>query len=213
MHRKRTFLAAIAVACAVLAGIAMADDASTAVLAQARISRPDAAAAPLSSSEVRVEQHGEQILVHAQSDLDSDPTTIWSTLSDYDHLAQFIPDMRSSRSISRAGANVVVEQKGIARFGPIRQSFTVRFAVTEEPDESLSMSGVSGDFKLFDARYEILPLTPHRSRVVYDATIVPRFPVPAVFNVPAMRSMVRDQFGALTAEMLRRTSIRGQGES
>ena len=154
--------------------------------------------------EVRVEQHGDRFFVHAQSEVDADRATIWSTLTDYDHLANFIPNISSSRTISRNGAEAVVEQMGTASFGPMRKSFAVLFAIREQSGESITLSGVGDDFKRCDARYDIVSLTPYRSRIVYEATIVSRLPVPSIFSVPAMRSTISNQFGALIQEVLRR---------
>jgi ribosome-associated toxin RatA of RatAB toxin-antitoxin module len=167
--------------------------------------RVAAVAAP-SRSDVRVEQHGDRIWVHAQSDVDADRTTIWATLSDYDHLAQFIPNMSSSRTISRNGADVVVEQAGTAGLGPIRQKFTVLLAVREELNESITVTAIGGDFRSFDGRYEIVPLTPHRSRIVYEATMVPSTLMPSIVTLPAMRSLINTQFGALVQEVSRRAT-------
>jgi hypothetical protein len=80
----------------------------------------------------------------------------------------------------------------------------VLLAVREKLDESITVSGVGGDFKYFEARYDIVPLTPHRSWLVYEATIVPGLPVPSLLALPAMRSLVSSQFSALVREMLRR---------
>jgi hypothetical protein len=66
------------------------------------------------------------------------------------------------------------------------------------------MSGVGGDFKLYDARYDIVPLTPHHSRIVYEATILPGIPLPSLISLPIMRSMITSQFDALVDEVLRR---------
>ena len=151
-------------------------------------------------------KHGDRIWVHAQSDVDADRSTIWSTLSDYDHLAQFIPNMSSSRMISRNGADVVVEQRGTAGFGPIRQKFTVLLTVREELNESITVAGVGGDFRYFDARYDIVPLTPHRSRIVYEATMAPSTPMPSIVSLPVMRSLISSQFGALVQEVSRRAA-------
>ena len=157
--------------------------------------------------EVRVDRQGNQVRVHAQTDIEVDRTTIWATLSDYDHLAQFIPNMSSSRTVSRDGPNVLVEQKGTAGFGPIRRSFAVLFAVTEHLDEWISMSEIVGDFSRFDARYEIVPLAKGRSRVVYDATIVPWTSTPPLIADAVMRLMIGNQFDALTHEMARRAQV------
>jgi carbon monoxide dehydrogenase subunit G len=202
---KHTLLAAVAIAAGAVANAAPGRDETTVDLADGSIRQPYAAAAASSSpNEVHVERHGSQFLVHARSEVDADTTTIWTTLSDYDHLAQFIPNMSSSRTISRNGAEAVVEQKGVMSFGSIRRSFTVRFEVREQPHESISLSGAGDDLELFDARYDIVPLTPYRSTIVYEATIVSRLPVPSFLGLAAVRSTISSQFGALIQEVLRR---------
>jgi len=153
---------------------------------------------------VRVDRHGDQIRVHAQSELDEDRATVWSTLSDYDHVADFIPEISSSRTVSRNGTEALVEQKGFATFGPIRQNFTVLFEVSEEPGHSISLTSVGGDFKRFEARYDVVPLSAHRSRIVYEATIVPAIALPPLLGLPVMRSMISTQFDHLVQEALRR---------
>jgi len=163
--------------------------------------------------EMRIERQGNQIRVHAQSDVEVDRATIWSTLSDYDHLAQFIPNMSSSRAISRDGPNVLVEQKGTGGLGPIRRSFTATFAVTERLNESISISERAGDFSRFDARYEIVPLASDRSRVVYDATIVPLNSSPSLVNDVVLRLMIANQFDALIHEMERRARVSARAHS
>ena len=161
-------------------------------------------AVALAAAEITVEQHGNEILVHAQSEVDADRATIWSTLSDYDHLAGFIPGMSSSRTVSRTSADAVVEQKGTYGLGPFRQSFTVVLAVREDLNQSITASGIGGDFQYFESRYEIFPVGSHRARIVYQATVVPRTPVPPIIGVLAMRSMIDIQFNALLEEIRRR---------
>jgi carbon monoxide dehydrogenase subunit G len=154
--------------------------------------------------ELRVERQGDDIVVFAQAIVQAGRGAAWSALSDYDHLSDFIPGMLSSRTLSRSGSEAVVEQQGTAGFGPIRQKFTVRLAVTEDLHESITAAGVGGDLKRFASRYELIPVDAHRTRIVYRASIEPSTPVPPLVGVPVMRSMIRDQFDALLAEVERR---------
>src|SRR3989442_642333 len=56
---------------------------------------------------------------------------------DYDNLAQFIPDMKSSRVVSRSGDRVVVEQKGEIGFFFYRQPVDVTLEVLERPQRRI----------------------------------------------------------------------------
>ena len=156
------------------------------------------------SDQVSVERRDPCILVHAQSDLDADTATIWSTLTDYDNLARIIPDMTFSRTVSRLGHDAIVEQRGIVRIGAIHRSFDVFMYVSEYPLEAIIMSTGGGDFSLIEARYDIVSLSPRRSRITYKASIVPALPVPSWLNVPVMRAIIGKQFAALMSEIGRR---------
>ena len=156
---------------------------------------------------MRLERQGNKYACTRKLTSKSIAPPIWATLCDYDHLAKFIPNMSTSRVISRDGPNVLVEQTGTVGFGPIHRSFAAVFAVTEQLDESISISELTGDFGRFDAQYEILPLAMGRSRVVYDATIVPWDSAPQLIDDAVMRLVIGDQFDALIGEIARRAQV------
>jgi len=208
--RKRTilFAATVLFTVSIIAhtGFAQGKSPTDAAPACTALSNQDATkpAAALARAEIKVEEKGDEFLIRAQSDVDANGAAIWSTLSDYDHLAQFVPGMSSSRTVSRSGAEAVVEQKGSAGLGPFRQRFTVLLAVREEMNQSISASGIDGDFRCFKSRYEIVPLGLQRARIVYQATLVPGMPIPPIIGLLAMRSMIGTQFDAVLEEIRRR---------
>jgi carbon monoxide dehydrogenase subunit G len=207
---KRTilFVATVLFTASVLAqtGFGQGKSPTDAAGACAALSNQDTTkpAAALARAEINVEEKGDEFLIRAQSEVEADGAAIWSTLSDYDHLARFIPGMSSSRTVSRTGAEAVVEQKGSAGLGPFRQRFTVLLAVREEMNQSISASGIGGDFRCFKSRYEIVPLGSQRARIVYQATLVPGMPIPPIIGLLAMRSMIGTQFDAVLEEIRRR---------
>ena len=160
----------------------------------------------LAQAEINVAEKGDGFLICATSEVNTDSATIWSTLSDYDHLAGFIPGMLSSRTVSRSGAEAVVEQQGRFGIGPFYRSFTVLLAIREQLNQSISASAIGGDFRCFESRYEVVPLGPQHARIVYQATLVPRTSLPAIVGLPAMRFLIGNQFNALLEEIRRRAS-------
>src|SRR6266571_3683729 len=90
-------------------------------------------AAAAETIETRIERQGEYITVSASAVMQVDARIAWEVLSDYDNLAQFIPDMKSSRVVSRSGDRVVVEQKGEIGFFFYRQPVDVTLEVLEQP--------------------------------------------------------------------------------
>jgi hypothetical protein len=66
-----------------------------------------AAQSAVAAEQIRFEtdNEGELITITASADMQVAPGTVWAVISDYDRLAEFIPDMRSSRVIRRDGAS------------------------------------------------------------------------------------------------------------
>lgn len=59
---------------------------------------------------------GDIVTVRVSAEMQVDLSTVWRTISDYDHLAEFIPNMRSSRVMQRNGVQVLVEPAGASVF-------------------------------------------------------------------------------------------------
>jgi ribosome-associated toxin RatA of RatAB toxin-antitoxin module len=153
---------------------------------------------------VTVECQGSDILVEAHAEVPAGVDATWLTLADYDHFAEFIPDLTSSRTLSREGARAVVGQEAVASFGPFRQKLALVLAVEEERFRSIRAAVVEGDFRRFDARYDVVPLGARRTRVDYHAVLEPTVAMPPFFGVAIMRGQMQRQFQALLGEIGRR---------
>src|SRR4051812_17808556 len=55
-------------------------------------------------------RHGDTVQVRTRAIVKAPLALIWSTLTDYDHLAEFIPGMYKSRLIERRDKTSIVEQ-------------------------------------------------------------------------------------------------------
>jgi len=156
---------------------------------------------------VDVERRGDEVHVEAHAEVDAALAQTWSTLADYDRLAEFIPDMLSSRTLTRTGATAVIEQKAQATFGPFHRRFRLVLAVEEAAGESIRAVAVDGDFRRFDARYDLVAIDVRRTRIDYRAALQPSAGVPPLIGVAVMRSLIRRQFEAMLGEIGRRAAV------
>ncbi|HUL68369.1 MAG TPA: SRPBCC family protein [Burkholderiaceae bacterium] len=156
---------------------------------------------------VDVERQGDEVHVEAHAEVDAALAQTWSTLADYDRLAEFIPDMLSSRTLTRTGATAVIEQKAQATFGPFHRRFRLVLAVEEAAGESIRAVAVDGDFRRFDARYDLVAIDVRRTRIDYRAALQPSAGVPPLIGVAVMRSLIRRQFEAMLGEIGRRAAV------
>ena len=166
-----------------------------------------AAAAPQVSIETA--SQGEGVVVTAFADMQVDLSTAWSVISDYDHLAEFIPDMQSSRVVQRDGDRLLVDQAGHFGFLIFQQAITVRLEVVESPRQHIVARAVSGNLRQMEGRYALELLASGEVRLSEAARLEPDFALPPVVGKAVIRRVMARQFSALVKEILRREAAAG----
>jgi carbon monoxide dehydrogenase subunit G len=149
---------------------------------------------------------GGVISVSASADMQAGLATAWAVLTDYDHLADFIPDMKSSRVVLRNADGALVEQKGAIDFLFFSQPVEVTLAVVEEPQKRITARGVAGNLADLEARYELEPTAAGVS-LRYQGRFVPGFTVPPLIGMSVVRSVLKNRFAAMVGEILRRDAL------
>ena len=153
-----------------------------------------------------IERKGEYITVNASARMQVDARIAWEVLSDYDHLAQFIPDMKSSRVVSRSGDRVLVEQKGDFGFFFYRQPVDVTLEVLEQPQRRIDARRIAGNIRDLQTRYE-LEASDAGVKLDYTGRFIPEFSVPPLFGMPMVRRVVERRFRAMVEEIVRRDAL------
>ena len=164
------------------------------------------------AAEVRVEarRDGDAVRVEASAEVRAAPALAWEVLTGYEHYARFVPDLRSSRVLSRAGATAVVEQRGVAGFFFYRFPMEVTLAVTEVDGDTVRCESIAGNFRELSGVYRLEPTT-EGVRFLYSGRLVPAFALPPLVGLPAVRASVERQFRGLVQEIERRAHVEGEG--
>lgn len=132
------------------------------------------------------------------------PALVWRILTDYEHLADYLPNLTSARVLSRDGDTVILEQLGTARFLFFSRPIRVVVQVHERAPDRIDVSLVEGDMKVYRARWELIPVSgaggaggAGGTRLVYNATIVPKFGVPGFVGTNAVRKDIARMMAAV----------------
>jgi ribosome-associated toxin RatA of RatAB toxin-antitoxin module len=129
------------------------------------------------------------------------PAVVWRILTDYNHLADYLPNLKSTRVVSRNGDRVIVEQLGAARFLFFSQPIRLLVQVNERAPDRIDIGLIEGDMKVYRASWELRPVAgASGTRVVYTATIVPKFDVPGIVGT----SVVKNDIARMMAAALSR---------
>jgi len=161
-----------------------------------------ALAAPVT---VEARHDGEAVLVEASASVHATPQVAWDVLTGYERYAEFIPDLTSSRILSRSGGTAVVEQKGVAGFFLFHFPIEVVLTVSEQPPSAVNSRAVSGTFREMTGVYRLTE-DGDTLRLTYSGRLVPAFRLPPLIGVVALRAAVERQFTALVREIGRRAA-------
>jgi len=154
-----------------------------------------------SDAEVQVEADAAVIRISAQIATKVNRKTAWQVLSDYNHWAEFIPDMLVSRIVSQPGEPLLVEQRGRIPWLPAFPLVVIA-QVQETPYKGLTFQRIAGNIKALDGEWRIQG----RSHVhlIYHSTVEPGFPLPPQMSIEIFRNDAKNRLEAMAREMERR---------
>src|SRR3569833_2266756 len=168
-----------------------------------------AQSAPLPSivhaSADRVHRGGEAYFeVNASGFVHATPEQAWRVLTDYDRLAEFVPDLLSSRLISRKGSQAVVEQRSEASFLFVTHPIHIVVRLSEQPFSSIDVALISGNMKRYSAHWQLAPSVRdgvHGTRIIYSGAMEPDFFIPPVVGESIEQSSMKKMVEAEIREI------------
>jgi ribosome-associated toxin RatA of RatAB toxin-antitoxin module len=153
---------------------------------------------------------GTAVAIFARATIKAPYALIWQTLTDYDHLSEFIPGMVKSHVIERRGSAAIVEQTGKAAILFFSYPIEVVVESLEKPPNFIGIRVLKGNLKQLDGRYRLEKTSDKDDEFVlhWSGLIEPSLPVPLFITVPLMRANISDQFSGMVKEIERREAWR-----
>lgn len=115
--------------------------------------------------------------VQAQVTIPASPQRIWVVLTDYDHLADFIPSLKSSRVLKREADHLLLYQQGKIWFPMYRRKPQVIFRVKEHPLRMVRFEAIQGEFLVNKGTWSLKPME-GGTMIRYEAVVEPDFWIP-----------------------------------
>ena len=172
-----------------------------------------AAAAAAADIEVKTTRHGDLIEVRARATIHAPLSVVWGTLTDYEHLSDFIPGLKTSRVVSRVGATTTVEQSGEARFLFLSVPIEITLESTERPP-NIEVRRIAGSVRYLQGRYETrVSADQAQVQLRWVGAITPETDLPPMIGEALMRLSIEQQFAGMVREIERREAIRRQNIS
>jgi ribosome-associated toxin RatA of RatAB toxin-antitoxin module len=167
----------------------------------------------LSQVEVQTDQaEGRQRQITARIHIPYTVEQIWQILTDYDHLADFIPNLAKSRRIEHPQGGVRIEQVGTQSLMKLKFCARVVLDMIEQCPHQLDFRMVEGDFKQFFGSWTLQPAPEGLgTELRYTVSVLPPRTMPIgiiesrlksglVLNLSAIRQRAELLFGEAAAQ-------------
>lgn len=130
---------------------------------------------------------------------------VWQILTDYDHLADFIPNLAKSQQIEHPQGGIRIEQIGAQALLKFKFCAHVVLDMVEHFPHRLEFQMVEGDFKSFVGNWQLEPIA-NGTELSYTVSVLPPRIMPVglieqrlksglVLNLTAIRQRAEQMFG------------------
>lgn len=159
--------------------------------------------AQLSDRDVHVERADGGFVVDVVMHTPLRPAQAWAVLTDFEHMASFVPNLKSSRVLERGDGVLKVLQQGVARYGLFSANFESLREIRLAPYSEIRAHGLGGNIQRMES---LMRLEPEGSgtRLSYHAEALPGFWFPPMIGPALVRHETAEQFSAMLDEMQRR---------
>ncbi|MGC6483934.1 MAG: SRPBCC family protein [Synechococcus sp.] len=133
--------------------------------------------------------------------------SLWTVLTDYGQLSDFIPNLANSTILSRESNCVRLAQVGSQQLLGLKFSAQVELELTEHrADGLLRFRMLKGDFRRFEGSWRLQTL-PDSTSLLYDLTVQSCLGMPVGLIEQRLRSDLSANLLAVEQEALRRQNL------
>jgi len=151
-------------------------------------------------------RRGPAVEVRAYALIEAEYGTVWSTLTDYNHLSEFVPGMSASRVLEHQGNTWTVEQRGETRFLFLAFPVEVTVLVTARPPWALDVRLLKGSLKRLDGGYRVEQASGGKIALRWSGVVEPAS-LPPLLGELVMRANFKSQFAGMVSEIERRETL------
>jgi len=147
--------------------------------------------------------------VNASGFVSVPPPQAWQVLTDYEHLAAFVPGMTYSKVLSRGENEATLEQESRGNFLFLSRTVRVVVQVNELPFSDIDVKLISGDMKYYRAHWTLTPAEQDGrsgTLIAYAGVMEPAFFIPPLVGPRLVRSIAQQTMDAVVSEIEKRNA-------
>ena len=153
--------------------------------------------------EVKVQVVGENVIIDLSLVIPATRQQVWAVLTDFDHMADFISNVKESKVISAATDITKVFQRGSAKFGPLGFPFESTREMRLEPFDKIQSHMVSGNMRKMEGTTRLVD-EGAQTRITYHTDSIPGVWIPPIIGKTFIEHEIREQFREIRDEIIKR---------
>lgn len=161
----------------------------------------------LSPIAVQATERDGHVLLSAQFSVPVSQAQAFSVLTDFDHMAEFMPNMSSSKVISRAASRLMVRQQGAVSLGLFTLALDSEREIELHQMDEIIAHSLNASQGPFSSKMQ-LQGQEKETLMLYQADWQPKSAFLASLGKSYLQEQVVQQFTAMQKEMIRRSKIR-----
>ncbi len=184
-----------------LQGISRASRRIFAVMVCCALVAGAAAQSPVRSIDVAYD--GETYVVTAHIFAPVSQAIAWEVLTDFSHMAAWVPNLRESNVIKPGGNQLTIEQDGTAKFGPFSFAYSSVREIVMNPQTTIESKQIKGEMR---RQQSLMTLSADAggTKLVYRLELVPTGMAARAISETRLKHDMEEQFTAIVAEMIKR---------
>jgi len=127
----------------------------------------------------------------------------WDVLTDFDHMAQWVPNVSDSKVLKRDDNSVTIEQRGVAKYGAVSFPYVTERKIDMKPQGAINSLQTKGSLRRVASTLLLEP-EGKGTRLTYHLEIEPSLLASALLSKDFLQHEFGEQFVAIIAEMVRR---------
>ena len=156
--------------------------------------------------EVKVKIAGESVTVDLSLVVPATRQEVWSVLTDFGHMADFISNLKESRVISTSGNTLKIFQRGVATYGPINFPFESTREIRLTPFDKIKSHMISGNMRRMEGITRLID-EGGQTRIIYHTDTIQEVWVPPLAGNLFIEHEIREQFKEMRAEIMKRKRV------
>jgi carbon monoxide dehydrogenase subunit G len=159
--------------------------------------------------DVKVQIKGENVIVDLSLAVVATRPDVWDVLTDFEHMASFVSNLKESKVVSNSGDTLNVYQRGVASYGPINFPFESTREIKLTPFDKMQSHMISGNMTKMDGTTQLTE-EGGKTRIQLHTESIPGVWLPPIAGRVFIEHETRSQFQEIRNEIIKRVKARAE---